>query len=80
MTNKTELWLTEWAYNVFQRCVPEQYRESVAVLTGIYSDKHPSDETINKVCSLHMEWIELAKKNDKSIDGVPAVSYIKKNW
>lgn len=80
MRNKEDLRAAEWAYGVFQRCVPEKFRESIAVRVGMYSDMHPSQEIVKKIVKLHDDWLFLTSRHDKSVEGVDVLTYIKKQW
>lgn len=76
MNNVADLQATEWGYTVFQRCVPEQYRTSIPVLVGKYSDSHPSDKSISRIVELYDEW-KNAKNENKPKD---IVKFIKENF
>jgi len=58
MDNIQDLKEAEWAFNIFEKCIPEQYRKaSIVVLVGKYSDRTPSEKTFSKILKLHEQWL-----------------------
>jgi len=79
MSNIQDLKEAEWAFSIFNKCVPEQYRKvSVAVLVGKYSDRTPSDDTFRKIEILYERW--MLDKNSPDNKFKDFLSYAKYNY
>lgn len=74
---KMNRWLQDiqdmkWAIDIFMRCVPDEYKIDNSIILAKYSEKHPTKETIEKILTLHDEYI----KNENECS---EVEYISKN-
>jgi len=79
MDNTQDLKEAEWAFNMFNKCIPEKYRKtSVAVLVGKYSDRTPSESMFSKMERLYTGWLEVKDNKDNPFKDF--ISYAKYNF
>lgn len=76
---KKDIEQTIWGYNVFQQCVPEQYRSDISILVGKYYSIHPDESVFDKMWTAYTDFQNKVQTGKLSKDTDP-LKYIKEHY